>query len=795
MAFADHLGIDGRLLWWGIEVSFDDFSTISYRWGTAAGDVEGQFFEERLVSIGAINRGFGNDHLPVASACSVVVDNTDFGADWLVNRTTVASQVFAARFRLKIGLAAAGTPTILTQKIGTFVCLDLPRRKDGAIQLSLADDSLAALADVLVPPTFKEWFDSAPGTTNSVFPSNSGNVELLCDWNLPTPLQFGRPFYTGIPLATFANDRTPADYDTAGGFTAAHRKYIYPILVLATRDTVAVTTTDVVQLLGVFRSDVLTDARQLAKDGPLNIPETTTYGARIWKAYKTDTITKDGYDWKLLWVAFDVLEYMKWLDGSRIVTPGSAGQAITEVPSSPEYPPAQFFALAQGGTPGFAACRTHFAAFDHFVISGAPGSGITGKSDLSDVGNPINILQDFVEFYSSLGASAVDTARFARADLVTNIITAGAIRFDVGRASDGDQQLSAKISPYGVGTLRKAISELAGTADFDVFMTMEGQVAVVVQGADFETQTTTYTALDEMQTNNVEDRIPSAGERWSPYNRIFLQSSNGQAGPYDDEAAIAAWGRVLPRVLPTKWWWDFNYPQPVASRVDDVWNTRNLEAKVRPVISFTTDVSALALELGDYFTMSWTRGGENAVYADVLWRLEAVTINPETGAVDVTAVWMDDLQSENPFLLDNEALFLRVAGSGGRTCTVTDGSDVVTFSSGSLITDGVADTDILLIRDSSEAATTFFRNRQLQLERVLTATTAQLSAGTDLDFGTAGAHVVAAADWSIVRGHSTYPTVVSDPANYPSGSEMYGKISNSTGLFNDATQANQLKDG
>lgn len=796
MTFATELARADRTLWWGVEVSLDAFATIAYRWATHAGDVEGQFFERRIVSLGNIQRGLGNNHLPVASEASFVIDNTDFGVDWLASRAGVEGSLLKARFRVKCGLAAPGSGTIITQAVGTFVCLDFPRRKDGGIQLSLADDSMGLLSDCLVPPTPRDWFDTAPGTTNSVFPSNVGNVEPLCDWDLPAPLQFGRSPHLGIPLCTFSIDRTPVDFKTADDFSAGHRKYIYPILVCATRSTATAAATDVNRLQGVFRSDVQTDPLGYATKGPLDIP--TMDGAkRIWKAYKTDTITKDGYDWKLLWIAFDVVAYMAWLNGGRV--PSGGGTPVVEVPSSPEYQPATFIPInynSTGSSFPFAPLRTHFAAFDRFIVSGAPMSNVTGISDLATVSDACNIMQDFVEQYSAMGVGAIDSARFTRARLTTTIVATGGIFFGDAfeRGTGQDQQLTNRRSPYGIGTLRRAIAELAASADLDVFVTMDGKVAVVTQGADFETQTAVLPAIDEARTNNVEDHIPSQGERWSPYNRIFLAGGNaGQAGPYDEPSAITSWGRIFSKVIGAKWWWNFNYVGAAQSLVGNVWNYRNLEAVIRPVLSFTTDVAALALELGDYFTASWTRGGQNTVFAGSIFRLESVRINPERGAVDVVAVWMDDFTTTNPFLLDSETLIVRTTPAFGQTCTVTDGSLSVTFSAGvDLVSDGVARGDILRLRDTSEAATGFTRNRDVMVWDVTSSTTLDLRPTSDVDFGTAGAHVIADTDWKIVRGATTYPTSVSDPTNYPSNGAMYGKVGDSSGRFSDTTDANRL---
>lgn len=799
--FAQHADLDGRLLWWGMEVSFDDFVTIDYRWSTLSASVDtgggAAQFEERLAAIGNIQRGFGNDHLPVASTVSMVVENVDSGADWLVNRTTVASQVMRARFRLYCGLADPETPTIMTQVVGTFTCLDFPTRRAGKVQLTLADESLGKLNDFLVPPSFKDWYEDAGTTTsNSCFGGVLFDPKVLADWKLPAPLQFGMsPYYGCVPLATWVQPRTPVDFGVSDGFTAGHRNFIFPVMVCATRDTAsAVAAGDVVQLQGVYRNDVLTDdLYQFSQKGPLSIPSTFNDGTttcRIWKAYKTQTITKDGYDWKLLWIAFDALQFIRYMDGNRPLALGG-GTPQVNLPSSPDYPPAQY--VPYYATPGVGVVDTYFAAFDSFTVYiGGPGSQVTGNSDINRQGNAVDIMQDLLEQYSSLGS--VSSTHFDEARLVTRIRVGGSVRPGLDRAK-AELQQNTKASPYGIGTLRRTIADLAATADLDVFVTKAGAGAVVAQGATFSTQTTTPASIDEERTGGVEDHIPSQGERWEPYNRVFVSSAGGLVGPFDDADAITEWGQIRPRVLGSKWWWKLNEygPDNLGTVDTDVWGLRNLEAKVRPAISFVTDIFALTLELGDYFTLSWTRGGTSAVYSAARWRLESMNIIPKSGAIECTAVWMDDLATEQPFLLDNESLLLRVAASGGRTCTVTDGSDIVTFSSGNLVSDGVVAGDIIRLRDATEGATGFTRNRDLKIKTVDSATQVTLSPAMDTDFGTAGAHAVAA--WSIIASYLTYPSAGTDPANYPSGSAPYGKVASTSGQFSNTDAANKLLDG
>ncbi len=817
--FADLLPLDARDLWWGLEVSLDNFATIAYRWATHSGDVEGAFFQARLLDVGNIQRGFGTDYLPVASTVDLTLDNTDFAADFLCDHATVETTTFRARFRLKVGLSTTAAndyqSTILTQKLGNFVCLDFPRRQDGKVFLSLADDSLGQLADLIVPPTLNDWLDAFEASAGGANMGPFGNVtwpnspKPIGDSMEPSSIQFGNTTgaepYSGKPAFTFGVTRTPGDFDAAF-FGSGRRPFIYPILVLATRDSAAITAGDVVTLTGTFRQDVIR-APQL-RGGTITIPSTFNYqyvgSTPLWKAYKTDTISlvaEDGnsYDWKLLWIAMDMGAYALFIDGFRYVNQGANPPSNTTIPIAPEFP-TQFQGAIQGSlpSPDPQACNGMFAAFAYFGIVGAPGSQITGISEDARIGDPIDILQDLVESYSVMGAGAADTARFARARQSAHVLIRGSIAPDGSGRQTSGQQLTRATTAYGIGTLRKTIAEIAGTADVDVFVTMEGKVGVITQGGSYDVLEALYVGshptIDESRIDGVQDGTPSQGERWSPYNRVFVLAGDGQQlGPFDSPDAIASWGRIIAKVIPGKWWQSLQEdPDWVLSSVSFAWGKRNLEAKVRPIIKFTTDVAVLAIELGDYFLMSWTRGGNNSAYASALWRLEAVNIQPAKGSVDVTAVWMGDIQTVQPFLLDNESLVIRTAPAGGHGLVVTTGSTTVSSPFSDFVADGVAPGDILLLRDTGETYSSFDRNRQIKVVSVTDATHLVVA---DSVFGSAGAHSLTSAMWSIVRSYLTYPTVGSDPANYPAGAAMYGKVSDSTFKFSDATNANQLLDG
>ncbi len=105
-----------------------------------------------------------------------------------------------------------------------------------------------------------------------------------------------------------------------------------------------------------------------------------------------------------------------------------------------------------------------------------------------------------------------------------------------------------------------------------------------------------------------------------------------------------------------------------------------------------------------------------------------------------------------------------------------------------LTTMGVTIGDLIVLRDSAESATAFTRNIVCRITAI--PTTASITVAVALTTSAA----VVNADWSIVRGFTTYPTVISDATNYPSGSTMYGKQSES-GTYSDPTPANVLQAG
>jgi hypothetical protein len=294
-------------------------------------------------------------------------------------------------------------------------------------------------------------------------------------------------------------------------------------------------------------------------------------------------------------------------------------------------------------------------------------------------------------------------------------------------------------------------------------------------------------ALDETRCRDVTERIPSKGERWSPYNRVTLIAPDGTPhGPYDNPDATVDWGAPLERIFQGKWLYPFSPASPLYSQ--QAWSgPRRLESIVRPVVRFVTDREALQLDLGDLFEFTWTRGGSGGPYnTATVFRVESMVVDPETLEVGIEAVWVNDITTTYPFLLDNEGLVLRWDGTGGGTLTVIDASNFITISGTGVTTNGCQDGDCLVLADTSQAQNVFTRYRKIRIANVYTETTFDLDT-SDLDFGAPVGAIVAAGQWFIERGVTTYPDSTSDPVNYPNDGLMYGKACSDSDAYTFGT--------
>jgi hypothetical protein len=322
-------------------------------------------------------------------------------------------------------------------------------------------------------------------------------------------------------------------------------------------------------------------------------------------------------------------------------------------------------------------------------------------------------------------------------------------------------------------------------------LTWDGKVGVHDTTLGFADLTRARVQLDETRCWVSQERIPSKGERWAPYNRLYVVDPSGTPhGPIDNPDPAQDFGVPLERTVSMKWSRPFQPDSPLYNY--NIWKAWfGFESIVRPVIEFLTDKEGLQLDLGDVFETTWTRGGAAGPYnTATAFRVEEINVDPETLAVGIRAVWVNDLVTELPYLLDDETLLVVDAGAGGRTVQVEDTVDTLPVSGTGVDIDDVLPGDILVLADATQANNIFSRFRQLRITGVAGDGSSVNVDDPDLDFDAASP--VAVATWKIVRGATTYPDSSTDPTNYPNDGDMYGKACDEDDEYTDNTNANRL---
>lgn len=795
MSFDTEVLKDGRGRALRFDFSTDAFATVYARYGTVAGTLDGSnWYEARIVSCGALRRGFGQDHIAAAGGIDVVVANDDGAADWLASREYMAS-LAKLRVRVYVVLFDPAAPTTFDAKqLGEFGLATWPRRNNDAVQLSLADDIMTGLSAPCLLPTFADW--EAVGTDASNPLHQGGVYGARTTRTSSGQLAFGEDWIrTMDPVFPKTDNANWTERSHPNGSTVIAGQLVIPVCV--TDDTTTAATSGEIPELRA----VLYDSNGVVWLGSprFDIPKTWTYPTggelEIWTVHRSDTVTVDGRGFKFIYILLDTYAFHEW--AFRVHHPdgiwwgwGSTSPTIDFAVTGPDGGPAwaswpKDYPNAFLGGGDWRRYTTGASRVAEWYVKGNPLSSRQASS--FGVMHPCDVIKDICTHYAK-PILTVDSANFVTVATATR-----------GASASG---VIAEPSTAPV-PLRAIVSRICQSADLDVFVNWQGQVAFAAPPYGYEVQDAlnadSLVRVDETRLVAMEDWIPGLGERGAPYNRVTLKGGRGNyaegqdvpsQGPFTiDDAepvAILVTDKVVPATLEQGWrpWWQ---------TVDNPLQWRYLETHARPRVRFTTDISGLLLELGQLFRLTWTRNVTPALYDAVVFQVESIAYAPDSDQVEVEAIWRHDVTTDVPYLLDNESLLVRVASSGGRTATVTDGDSTVVFASGSLVSDGVAVGDILVLLDSTQAANVFTRYRCLRIAEVSSATTLKVD-DPDLSFDAPTGAAVAT--WEIRRGKTTYPTAISDPTNYPTGSAMYGKVADSgTGLYSDSTTPNLLLDG
>lgn len=806
--FADVIAKPGIGVALGVDVSFDYFATVTYRYGTVSGKLDGtNEYDARIINMGKLERGLGDGHNVTAATTSLTFRNEDFVVDWMANRSTYDTTVFKSQWRVFVVAWEPSAPGTLYQKtVGIFSTMDNPERRATDILVTLADAALGDAFEFRMTPTIADILSSLQlDLGDGLYTAGSDEAAMAEDAHIP--LVFGKfswPILARKPHAT-------SSITNLG------------LILYATRDTV-----------GGLHDWTAYDLKVM---GSLIDPG-------FWEV-KRLSCTVDGLSWYVYYIKLDCSSFATVRvemadsaftrlchdigfsppDASWVTVTGGgqsslpAADPITRTGSSagpgttvvdppltastyehPAYVVSEMFTWAENQGTGNVTAKVYPGSAVTYTATtpSSPVYGVSYDAQLP-VLHTVDTINDMLATYAQGSAGiTIDSASFAAVKAARPTSSVSGI---IGAADFAEVQGTVQVQVGG--TLRKALTSICGFTGFDLFTNWSGAFKLVAETNTFAELTDTFATLDEVLFSDLVETTPNPGERHGFINRTFFGVNGIVVGPVDDAASITRVGRIFPRTIDATWAPIEDKRKPFdAEGLVAMLGFAYFSMKVRPTLRFSYPLEALNVEIGDYITASWTRGGGSAVFTNSIFRVEGLTLDAVSAQVAVTLSWADDLRSDLPYLLDDETYLLRAtpagisaSGGGVRAATVTDGSDVVTVASDVYADDidsAAQAGDIFIMKDASSAG--FERFRAVRIASV-SGNTLYLEPASDLDFGTAGAHVIL--DWEIWAGDENYPTQadVAVGVQYPNGNTPYGRTSNSAGQRYNTDDSWKLKAG
>lgn len=790
MSFDTEVVKPGRGRCFRVDISLDGFSTIAYRYSDVPGALDGtNEYDPRVLSLGPVRRAFGQQRIAASSSTSLKMANADGGLDWICGCENIADAA-AARFRIYVVLYdKAADPFVFTAKLlGEFVLSSWPAHDNVAVSLSLADDFMGKLGAGLLLPTLLDWQAVGDSSDNPI--ANDIGLPSSIGINTPIQLGFGEDVMLAFPtIIPFGNNGNGEPYE---------ERIIVPLYC----------TTDLSPVDQALVSQVIIEAYSFNENQPgtqfLTInrefypPDWVAQGvtpAATWLVEKSPTITKGGIDYQIVYLVVredlgifrfqnidltldtstDAVDAANLAESSWLRTFAYAnGYPVEAVDSTQQYP--------------YVASRV-----TKWYVRGAPKSQITNAPVPNGFGqsHAIDVLTDLVSVYSS---AAVDSASAARVKAGSPFTAcSGVVQPWTERANN------PSVPPPPL-SLRAVLTELAQSSDFDIFLNWDGEIAFSSDVYDFTTATQSGSIVEifeEELHSGVMRWVPSDGERHAPFNRVYFEGGKPDPttrqdipfqGPFDvPDADISPTVRSIEVGLRQGW-------RPFRQQALDPVQWRSLDGVCRDRAQFSMNLGGLRLELGAYFKLTWTRGTLAGPYAATTFQCESIAYSPDGDVVEIEGVLREDSVTEHQYLLDDESLLVRTKNDVDGI-VLEDGyaGAQANDSTVDFVVMGVAVGDILVVRDATQDADDFTRNRAVRISSVAQYVLALDTADTDWGFPTSG--VVENADWSIVRGATTYHTAVSDPTNYPSGGDMYGKVTAADGTTSDSETGNRLISG
>lgn len=768
------------------DFSYDDFATRT-RYGDKAGVYEGSTGRSnRIVSLSTVRRGLGQNRVATGSSCELVMDNSDGALDSLTGRDNMRN-LAKLRVRLSIAIYVPGVdPLSFEEKLfGFFSLTEWPRQNNTTISLQLGDDILGALGQQAALPTIWDWHITGSTTDNPIF--TSYGLPDSIDAYTPVQLAFGEDWVRCMPHII--------------PYNAPNEEYRQHLIipVCCTTDTGAGSTDDVTSL----RAQVLmTGGKTKMFDVPLvgfgATPSAYGIEQENWYCERSPTISKNGKSFKVIYVVIrrDVMQTFWARTTSQIggtaspsefrLVGGYPVQCVDwlDQPRLDERPPGSGSLYNEYGGTGSRVVA--------WYAKGLPLSARTQTTSTQQ--HPIDVIKDLVGYYSDQTSTTIDTTA---ADRVRASNPNAACVVVVQPWTDKANNEQLQLQPP---SLRQVITGICQSGDFDCFINWDGEFSFSSDVRDYTiaTQSPTLVEFHDTQMSDVERWIPSSGERHAPYNRLYFRGAKYYAaeekdvpfqGPFEwDDAggtSIPTANRVVEATLEQGY-------RPWRQQAQRPIDWRNLEVEARDKMRFRTNIRGLLLELGQFFKLTWSRGGAGAVYDADVFQCESIAYAPGDDSVEVEAIWRDDVATTQIYLLDDETLLVRSKGALTGNATPVDGTTTCDFGGTiNLTTMGVAVGDILVLRCTTDAEDDFEGNAAFRIATIPSTTQITVAVA----FGTLDTNPIPNAEWYICRGATTYPTAVSDPTNYPDGGTMYGKATDDAGLDSASADGNALYNG
>lgn len=795
MAWADDVVRDGigRVL--RVDVSTDGFSTVAYRYGSQAGQLNPGFadwYEDRILSAPTLRRALSQNRIATSGGCTLELSNPDGGVDWLTGHDD-ADTIAKARFRLYLVLFDPATPSTVTARLlGEFFISGWPRQTSETVTVQLGDAMLAPLSMGAPLPSVADWsFVGTPGTNPLRAGSGNGIVSYSYPASIspyvPVQLSFGEGWHESLPALL--------PYNNFAG------QVVVPLY--TTTNSAAVSASDVTELrvlahVGVDGSEMQTVDIPRTKSLANTSGDVVT-GVDVWTVNKSPAITKAGKTFYVVYLlVYTHLGRPSELNPANLNVAGQISDPFWNYARAHGYSAEVVKWLNDAATASsFSWAPKENWPGDYVAYAGRVtrwffrGSSLSARTTSGSAQHAVDVVRDLVEHYAPTG-------------LTVNTTTAGRVKAGtpVARVAGEAYRWQTYDATRPAPSLRQIITAIAQSSDIDVFVDWDGKVSFSSDVWDYTTATQagSLITLPESRLAQLEQWIPEQGERGAPFNRVMFsgarenpaewwQSNVPFQGPFDlDFTGLAGHIQIASRVMELELRQDW---KPDALTRDDPVGNRAIDGRARSRIRCVAPIEALRVDLGDYVLLDWTSNRSWPYASPAVVQVDSIVYAMGDDTVELHGTWRGDTTAARyGYLLDDESLVERTKNASGTgELDLDNGYFNITSGTTDFTAMGVLSGDVLVVRDSSEGVTGFVRNAAFLIQAVTSSTSLELPAASGVFTG------IINADWYIVRGAVNYPTAALYPITYPDGGEMYGKVTNSSGDYSDTTDGNRLING